>query len=585
MPRKIDLITELYKRTIKDITSDSVAWRAFLHSAAYQYKYPFADQVLIHAQRPFATACAETQLWNNHFGRWVNRGATGIALIEGRGNKHYLKYVFDVSDTHHRDNKPFDIWSLKPEYEGDVIEALQNRFLDEETQIKKITEAVMLSAINLASDNITDYLYELSCATEDSFLEELDEDNLRVRLLSTVQAGVAYSVLTRLGYTADDYVDNEMFAWVHEFNTPATVNILGNATSDITEICLREIERTVRSVERSIKSVNRTFDAEKEIGYNDTKELINANGGKTNDVDLQDAGRRKDPESRTARADELLNREVRTDEVELYEAAPKGDLHDNTDGGQTEQLSARDRRDSESADLRDHIPDGTEPWGDGADEVGEPDEVGSDDELDQSLSRGRSVDVPNLRISDDTLPQIEDPEDLIQILRHGDYLRHSKEEIVSFLSSNKNESEKADYVKSAYPPLLFAEFYKQGTEEHLGYRADDDSLLLYLGNFPSRSAEMRMDWAFVTQLIEALISDENYLDKPKVKEGLQISLFDTSIPDEAIEIEVDSLKMDNSLRQMLVPQEVIDDLLRHGGCTRCSNQRIYEYYRRAKGSE
>ncbi len=147
-----------------------LAWRAFLHSAAYQYKYPFADQVLIHAQRPFATACAETQLWNNHFGRWVNRGATGIALIEGRGNKHYLKYVFDVSDTHHRDNKPFDIWSLKPEYEGDVIEALQNRFLDEEMQIKKITEAVMLSAINLASDNITDYLYELSCATEDSFL-------------------------------------------------------------------------------------------------------------------------------------------------------------------------------------------------------------------------------------------------------------------------------------------------------------------------------------------------------------------------------------------------------------------------------
>ena len=128
---------------------------------------------------------------------------------------------------------------------------------------------------------------------------------------------------------------------------------------------------------------------------------------------------------------------------------------------------------------------------------------------------------------------------------------------MSFLSSNKNEAEKADYVKSAYPPLLFAEFYKQGTEEHLGYRADDDGLLLYLGNFPSRSAEMRMDWAFVTQLIEALISDENYLDKPEVKEGLQISLFDTSVPDEATEIEVDSLKMDNSLRQMLVPQEVM----------------------------
>ena len=116
MPRKIDLITELYKRTIKDITSDSVAWRSFLASAAYQYKYPFADQVLIYAQRPYATACAETQLWNNHFGRWIKRGATGIALIEGRGDRNYLKYVFDVSDTHHRENKPFDIWGIKPEY-------------------------------------------------------------------------------------------------------------------------------------------------------------------------------------------------------------------------------------------------------------------------------------------------------------------------------------------------------------------------------------------------------------------------------------------------------------------------------------
>ena len=174
MPRKIDLITELYKRTIKDITSDSVAWRAFLHSAAYQYKYPFADQVLIYAQRPYATACAETQLWNQHFGRWVKRGATGIALIDGRGDKNYLKYVFDVSDTHDRDNKPFDIWGIKPEYEGDIIEALQNRFIDDEKQREKISDAVIAAAINLGADNFTDYLHELSYEKEGSFLEEYD---------------------------------------------------------------------------------------------------------------------------------------------------------------------------------------------------------------------------------------------------------------------------------------------------------------------------------------------------------------------------------------------------------------------------
>ncbi|MGM9664348.1 MAG: hypothetical protein ACI3XF_05850, partial [Eubacteriales bacterium] len=166
MPRKIDLITELYRRTIRDITSDSVAWRAFLHSAGFQYKYPFADQILIYAQRPHATACAEIELWNQHFGRWVNRGATGIALIEGRGERNYLNYVFDVSDTHHRNNKPFEIWQIKPGYEADVIEALKNRFIDDDKTRDKVSDAVIAAAINLGTDNITDYLQELSFEKE-----------------------------------------------------------------------------------------------------------------------------------------------------------------------------------------------------------------------------------------------------------------------------------------------------------------------------------------------------------------------------------------------------------------------------------
>ena len=587
MPRKIDLITELYKRTIKDITSDSVAWRAFLHSAAYQYKYPFADQVLIYAQRPYATACAETQLWNQHFGRWVKRGATGIALIDGRGDKNYLKYVFDVSDTHDRDNKPFDIWGIKPEYEGDIIEALQNRFIDDEKQREKISDAVIAAAINLGADNITDYLHELSYEKEGSFLEEYDEDNLRVRFLVTVQASVAYTVLTRLGFNAEPFVGAESFEWVHEFNTPATVNILGTATSDISEICLREIERTVKSVEKSIQRENRTFDGKSETEYNNggKAETLNRNGGNINDVDLQDTERSTDPELGAARADEPHNREVRSDEIEFLETAPKGNVHDDTDRGQAEQLSSRDRRDGESTDLGEYIPDGTEPWGIGEAESRESDAVGTDDELDQEFSRGRSVDVPNLRISDSTLPEISDPESLIQILRHGDYLRHSKEEIVSFLTSDKSDAEKAEYVKSAYPPLLFAEFYKQGTEDHLGYRADDESLLLYTGSFTSRTAENRMDWAFVTRLVEALITDKNYLEKPVVKEDHQMSLFDMDMPEVQTAAESTPQEKADSTSQMRISQEVIDELLRLGGCTRNSNMRIYEYYRRAKGSE
>lgn len=528
MPRKIDLITELYRRTISDITSDSVAWRAFLHSAGFQYKYPFADQVLIYAQRPLATACAEIELWNKHFGRWVNRDATGIALIEGRGEKNYLNYVFDVSDTHQRENKPFEIWQVKPEYEGDVIEALQNRFIDDDKTRYKVSDAVIAAAINLGTDNITDYLQELSFEKEGSFLEDLDDDNLRVRLLITVQASVAYAVLTRLGYDANRLVDKDSFAWVHEFNTPATVNILGSATSAISEICLREIERTVKSVEKTLQLGNRTFDGNVESRYNDggKTENQNGNGGIIHDFDLQDRERSTDSEPGTSGADELPDWEVRTTSVDFHEGTPQGNLHDDIDRGQTEPLSPRDRRDGKNADFTEYIPDGTEPWGNGADEGRKPDEMGADDEQPAEHGRGGSanradlsLDKSNESIKDSSLPPISDPESLIQILRHGDFLRHSKEGIVSFLSSDVGEEQKVQYVKEAYPPLQFSEFFKAGSQEHLGYRADQEGLLLYEGNFPSRKAEMRMDWAFVTQLIGALIKDGNYLDEPIAREG------------------------------------------------------------------
>ena len=585
MPRKIDLITELYQRTIKNITSDSVAWRAFLHSAAYQYKYPFADQVLIYAQKPNATACAETQLWNNQFGRWINRGATGIALIEGRREKNGLRYVFDVSDTNHRENIPFEIWGMQSEYEKDVIEALQNRFIGDNKTRENLAEAVVAAATDLGTDNITDYLQELSFNKEDSFLEELDDDNLRMRLLHTVQASVAYIVLTRLGYEAEIYVDQESFEWVHEFNTPATVNILGIATSDIAEVCLREIEKTVKSAQRRIQRENRIFDGREKIGYNDGSKTENVTGGNTHGDHLQNTERNKNSELGAARANQSHHREIRSDEIAFHQGTQKGDLYDDFDRGEIEQLSARDRRHGESADFGEYIPDGTEPWRDGADEGGKSVAVGTDDELDQELSRGRSVDVPNLRISDGTLPEISDPENLIQILRHGDYLRRSKEEIVSFLSSEASDAEKTEYIKKAYPPLLFAEFFKTGTEQHLGYRADEEGLLMYEGNFPSRTSEMRMDWDFVTQLIGALISDKNYLDKEAVTENKQMSLFDVDIPTVQASEESAPKEKADTVSQMRISQEVIDELLRLGGCTRSSNQRIYEFYRRAKGSE
>ena len=579
MPRKIDFITALYKETVKNLTKDTASWRAFLHSAAYQYKYPFADQVLIHAQRPFATACTELEVWNAHFGRWVNRGAKGIALIREKGGRSYLEHVFDVGDTHHLDNVPFELWQVKKGYETEIAEALENRFGDVGSKAD-FANAVATACANLVQENIQDYVRELYDSAEGSFLDDLDDDNLRYRLMLTTQASVTYAVLTRLGLEEETEVHApaEAFEWIHEFNTPATINILGTATGDMTEICLREIERTAKFLDKE----NRTFDKKEENRYNDGGKTNDVkNGGERNDIDLQNSGERvavSEPIPARTDDDDRNARQVRTDEVGVFEEAPQGNVHDTSDRSEVDGTLDRGGQNGESADLGEYIPTGDEPWGIGETESREPDGVGSDDELDQAISRGRSVDVPNSRITDEKLPAIADPDSLIQILRHGDFLHKSKDEIVSFLRSDALSTEKAEYIKSVYSPLTFIEFKKQGTEEHLGYRADADSLLVYEGNFPSRKSEMRLEWDFVAKLIGALIKDRNYLDEPKA--GQQLSLMDV---ENGVEPTVEEPKP--TAKQFGISQEIIDDLLRLGGCTRNSNMRIYEFYRRAKGTD
>ena len=579
MPRKIDFITALYKETVKNLTKDTASWRAFLHSAAYQYKYPFADQVLIHAQRPFATACTELEVWNAHFGRWVNRGAKGIALIREKGGRSYLEHVFDVGDTHHLDNVPFELWQVKKGYETEIVEALENRFGDVGSKAD-FANAVATACANLVQENIQDYVRELYDSAEGSFLDDLDDDNLRYRLMLTTQASVTYAVLTRLGLEEETEVHApaEAFEWIHEFNTPATINILGTATGDMTEICLREIERTAKFLDKE----NRTFDKKEENRYNDGGKTNDVkNGGERNDIDLQNSGERvavSEPIPARTDDDDRNARQVRTDEVGVFEEAPQGNVHDTSDRSEVDGTLDRGGQNGKSADLGEYIPTGDEPWGIGETESREPDGVGSDDELDQAISRGRSVDVPNSRITDEKLPAIADPDSLIRILRHGDFLHKSKDEIVSFLRSDALSTEKAEYIKSVYSPLTFIEFKKQGTEEHLGYRADADSLLVYEGNFPSRKSEMRLEWDFVAKLIGALIKDRNYLDEPKA--GQQLSLMDV---ENGVEPAVEEPKP--TAKQFGISQEIIDDLLRLGGCTRNSNMRIYEFYRRAKGTD
>ena len=531
MPRKIDLITELHRRTVAGLTVDGEHWCKFLQTAAYQYKYPFADQVLIHAQKPGATACAELEVWNRYFDRWINRGAHGIALLREKNGHLFLDHVFDVSDTHNRTGEKLKLWSVRKEYTDELVSMLGNRYGDINRQ--SLADAVISAAYIAAEDNLPDYKDELFQCVEGSFLDGYDDDNLRFRLQEILQASVAYTVLTRLGYRADDYVDADAFQLVHEFSTPATVSVLGAANGDISEVLLRDIERCAKACEKNLQEQNRTFDGNAEKGYNGGEERnTKENGGLNHDDHIHDEERRTVPESDHAGADRANAGQVRHAAAGLSESPSQGDVFPDAGERYADRTSLGDRADSESTDLGEYIPDGTEPWGNGADETDRPDEMGGDDEQSQTggggrgadhpdLSVDRSVDQSNAAISDSALPRIADPESLMQILRHGDYLRCSKEEIVSFLSSDASEADKVEYVRKAYPPLQFSEFVKAGTHQYLGYRADNEGLLLYEGNFPSRTAEMQMDWAFVTSLIGALIKDQNYLDEPITQDQIK----------------------------------------------------------------
>ena len=572
------MITELYQRTLKELTSSNRAWMDFLKTAAFQYKYPFSDQVLIHAQRPGAVACAELEVWNEKFGRWVNKGAHGIALIRDKGGRAALAYVFDVRDTHHRDELPFRLWEARSEMRRDIAEALENSF-GHLPMKATIGDAAISACENICEDNLTDYLDNLMSSADGSLLDDYDEDNMRVRLLPLLKYSTAYAVLTRLGYKADESLDMDDLAALREFNTPEVINVLGTATGDLSEICLREIERTVRAYE---KNKIRTFAETENVRYNNPeKNNTLGKGGQENEhgsnVPLQSTWGSDDSRSETARTDQLSSRQIRNDAARISKEASEGNVHDASHASEAERASARSGESGERTDLDDYIPDGTEPWGDGADESDRPDEMGSDDERLESRGGGRSSEQPDLRIgsASDELPPISEADSLIQILRHGDYLKHSKVEIVSFLLSEMDEAKKNEYIKGCYQQNFFGEMLKKETNEHLGYHAEPDGLVLYVGHYPERKEESKFSWELTARLIEALIKDKNYLDEPKEDKQLSLLDMEKNVVESAYE---PPSKVEKTLA---FSQAAIDEFIRLGGCTKGSTERIYGYYRRA----
>lgn len=418
MPTKFQLITELYDQTVQSVTGSYQSWTGFLRAACYNYKCPFDDQILIYAQRPDATAVLEMERWNRQFGRWVNRGAKSIAVF-GDDGQNCLKLYFDVSDTHaSRFARPLPIWTMHPAFEPEVIETLEATF-GNLAEKENLVDAVRSACHNAVADNFTDYLQDLRDCREDSLLEELDDLNLEVFYRDALEVSVAYMLLTRLGLRADDYFSPDEFAHVYEFNTPPTVNALGIATSDIAEMGLREISRTVMQAQRDQFFANR-----EKSRYDDHTEQHETGRERSKQYGdhLQDAGWLSGAEPADAADAGGASGQVRGAAERVSEEAPQSALHQPENQRQVGGAFGGNRADRAEDGGADRGADGTGRGRDGGAESDRFPALDGPDEQSPAQRRGAGADRPDLRLTTEE-PTEAGGDELPAFVDHsGDYV-------------------------------------------------------------------------------------------------------------------------------------------------------------------
>ena len=418
MPTKFQLITELYDQTVQSVTGSYQSWTGFLRAACYNYKCPFDEQILIYAQRSDATAVLEMERWNRQFGRWVNRGAKSIAVF-GDDGQHLLKLYFDVSDTHEsRFARPLPIWTMQPDFESAVIETLEATF-GNLSEKENLADAVRSACHNAVADNITDYLQDLRECREDSLLEELDDLNLEVFYRDALEVSVAYMLMTRLGLPADEYFSPDEFAHVYEFNTPTTINALGIATSDIAEMGLREISRTVMQAQRDQFFANR--EKSRYDDHTEQHETPHERSEQHGDH-LQDAGWLSGAEPADAADAGGASGQVRRIAESVPEEAPQSALHQPQDQRRSDGASGRDRADRAEDGGADRGADGTDRGRDGGAERDRSPALDGPDEQSPAQRGGTGAQRPDLRLTTEE-PTEAGSDELPAFVDHsGDYV-------------------------------------------------------------------------------------------------------------------------------------------------------------------
>lgn len=586
-------LTELYLETQRSVTAPD-QWRAFLASACRNYRLSFDEQLLVYAQRPDATAVLEIERWNRQFGRWVNRGANGIAVFDGEHNgKPRLKYYFDISDTHEaRFPRPVPLWTVREEYAPDIIETLENSFGELEHK-ENLGEALLSTAKNAVEDNMPDYLSELKTLTEGSFLEELDELNLEVEYRRAVQNSIGYMLLVRCGLDPSGYFEDEDFRGVLNFNTPQTLNALGVATGDISQMCLSAISRTVLALQRQPQKENRTFEPQQKNQYAVT-EQENTQPERSFEYDrdhLHQAGRLQSAEPSAAPGGAGSPWEIRIASEEVPQGAPQGDVHEFVDQRQAEQPSGGDPADGPAPDGGNRSADGESRGRDGGTESQRPDEMGADDEQPAERSGGNGaggtdlqlIEEPEESAGGEQLPALLDEKQIMAIIANkDDDLKYKKKQIELFFSVHNDVQERAEYLKSAYQDR-YTEIIADG--QRLGYKPQENGLLMWEGSYPSRTKESVFSWDIVAQWTAQLIDKKEYFiqtDIPRLpdQESQQMSLFDFAAFHQPAQ--ADGTAQPSIFPHPALPQQVIDEALCIGANDQNSRLIICAYFKKDK---
>ena len=453
MARKYDFISELYNRTCKTVIANPESWEAFLRSACYNYRLRFDEQLLVHAQRPDATAVLQIDDWNQKFGRWVNRGAHGIAVFEDADQRRQrLVHYFDISDTHpSRFSRRVPIWQMRDEYTAEVIDTLESTF-GELNDKETLAVAIESAARNAVEDNIPDYLSDLIYSVKDSFLDGVSEEEITHIFKKAVRNSVAYMTMTRLGIEAVKYFEPDDLRDVVNFTTPATLNALGYATSDIAEMGLAEISRTILALDRQ----NRIIAEKTKADYNIGKEKTERSPDDERDH-LHEAGGLSAPQSDSAGAAGAVDGQVRPDAEEVPEGASQGTLLQPADELRPERASERHGAQSERAGTAADGADGSVGGRDGESESDGYDELGSEDEQYPEPGSGDRDGGGNLRLDyydrsheDKSLPFFGGDDTIREILGTTPHLKASKDEIRAFFEATADENARISYIKRIF---------------------------------------------------------------------------------------------------------------------------------------